>query len=155
MIRTIFLLLAGVLLASSAMADAPRLPEAGDRCPVCGMFVKPFEQWIATLRFTDDQQLFFDGPKDLLRYYFALPATSSDKKPARDGVKDLWVTDYYTSRLLPVADVWFVIGSDVYGPMGPELVPVAGRATAESFADDHGGKKISAFANLTSADLPD
>ncbi|NCO51684.1 MAG: nitrous oxide reductase accessory protein NosL [Deltaproteobacteria bacterium] len=155
MIRLFLLLLAGVLLSSFALAAEPRLPETDDRCPVCGMFVKPFEQWIATLRFVDGQQLFFDGPKDLLRYYFALPATSVAKKPARDGVKDLWVTDYYTSRLLPVAEVWFISGSDVYGPMGPELVPVAGKKTAESFASDHGGKKISAFADLTSADLPD
>jgi hypothetical protein len=38
----------------------------------------------------------------------------------------------------PTDDVRFVTGSDVVGPMGPDLVPVAAESAAR-FARDHNG----------------
>jgi len=35
-----------------------------------------------------------------------------------------------------------VTGSDVLGPMGEELVPIAGKQAAETFLRDHGGSGI-------------
>jgi nitrous oxide reductase accessory protein NosL len=36
----------------------------------------------------------------------------------------------------------YVIGSDVYGPMGKELVPFGGKAEAQEFLKDHQGRAI-------------
>ena len=44
---------------------------------------------------------------------------------------------------------WYVIGSDVLGPMGHEFVPLASRAEAEEFMRDHKGKRTLAFAEIT------
>lgn len=141
-------------LPRNALAETPPGPGPKDRCPVCGMFVKPYPNWMATLTFENSPQLFFDGPKDMLRYYFAMPAQGSATKPGRDSLQGIYVTDYYTTRVLPVVEVFFVIGSDIPGPMGYDLVPIAGREAAESFAQDHGGKKIVPFDELTLSDLP-
>lgn len=150
----LFMLLLG-FFPMQARAETPPGPGPKDRCPVCGMFVKPYPNWMSTLTFEKHPQLFFDGPKDMLRYYFSLPAQGSASKPGRDNLKGIYVTDYYTTRVLPVSEVFFVIGSDIAGPMGYDLVPIAGREAADGFARDHGGKKIVPFDELTPSDLPD
>ena len=42
-----------------------------------------------------------------------------------------------------------MIGSDVLGPMGHELVPLATRADAEDFVKDHKGRRILRFDDVT------
>ncbi len=126
------------------------MPGPRDRCPVCGMFVVKYPEWIATIVFNDGQQLFFDGAKDMFRYYFSLP----EGKVTRDDIHGIYVTEYYSARYAPVDEVLFVLGADVYGPMGAELIPVRGRQHAETFMKDYSGKRIVAFAEVTSDMLP-
>lgn len=151
--RATFLLLISLLcFSSSSFATKPQLPDRQDRCPVCGMFVAPYSDWLATILFKDDSQLFFDGAKDLLRYYYSLPNENDAR--TRDDIVNLYLTDYYSTRLLPIGELFLVLGSDIYGPMGHELVPVAGEAAAKTFADDHKGKKIITFDQLTPQMIP-
>jgi len=140
--RLILLVLLLILITLPAAAEAPPGPAADARCAVCGMFVSPYANWIAALETPDGEYLYFDGPKDLFKYFDKLgefqPGISPDKV-------QLYVTEYYTTRLVPATEVFFVIGSDVMGPMGEELVPVAGRDSAETFRLDHSGKALQRF----------
>ena len=45
-------------------------------------------------------------------------------------------------------------GSDVMGPMGAELVPIAKKSHAETFVIDHGGESILRYDEITSEELP-
>lgn len=139
-----FLILAllGCLAAPATAAEPPR-PGPDDRCAVCGMRVAPFPQWVAVLEFRDGRRFYFDGPKDLFVALFDLGATIPGA--SSEQVSRVYVTEYYSTRLLPATEVLFVTGSDVLGPMGKELVPVAGREAAETFRRDHAGEKIMRF----------
>ncbi|MET0049673.1 MAG: nitrous oxide reductase accessory protein NosL, partial [Candidatus Thiodiazotropha sp.] len=44
---------------------------------------------------------------------------------------------------------WYVIGSDVLGPMGHELIPLETQADAEEFLKDHQGVAILRYADVT------
>lgn len=57
------------------------------------------------------------------------------------------VQDYYDRVLHPAEDVRFVIGSDVVGPMGAELVPVDAARVAK-FEKDHGGTRALSLAEI-------
>jgi hypothetical protein len=59
-------------------------------------------------------------------------------RKAAARVNEARFREYYSQELRPVAELRFVTGSDVVGPMGPDLVPVAA-ATAGRFARDHNG----------------
>ncbi len=50
-------------------------------------------------------------------------------------------------------DVYFIIGSNIYGPMGHELIPVKGEAEAKAFWWDHGGKKLLKFDEIKTIDI--
>lgn len=139
--------------ARAARADPPRavspepVPDPRDRCPVCGMFVAKFPEWTAALRFADGTHAFFDGPKDLFKYLHD-PARFGG---AAAGVVAVVVTDYYTTRRIDAESASFVVGSDVLGPMGRELVPFAREHEALEFAGDHGAVTILRFADVTPA----
>jgi nitrous oxide reductase accessory protein NosL len=42
-----------------------------------------------------------------------------------------------------------VLGSDVYGPMGREMVPFATEKEAREFKADHKGKRVLRFGEVT------
>lgn len=141
-----------VALCGNGVAETVAVPDKNDRCPVCGMFVAPYSDWVATIVFVDGDQLFFDGCKDMFRYYFK--KTKQDNGSLLEELKGIYVTDYYSTQLVPVEDVFFVVGSDVYGPMGHELIPIVGKDLAKTFSRDHGGTAIYQFNQVRPDNLP-
>lgn len=143
------LLLFSVLLtlpATGADATAPT-PTATDKCPVCGMFVSKYKEWVGVITFRDGTSVFFDGPKDLFTYYFNLKKYNPTK--SLDSLASVRVKDYYSLNYLDARKAYYVNGSDVFGPMGKELVPFAKDADAREFLKDHKGKQILRFKEIT------
>jgi nitrous oxide reductase accessory protein NosL len=140
-----------ILWASGLLAQSGRLqvPDPGpkDTCPVCGMFVAKYPEWVATVLYRDGHAHHFDGAKDLFKYLFDMPKWAPGHKPG--DMAAIAVTEYYSLARLPAREAWFVIGSDVLGPMGHELVPLATEADAQEFMRDHAGKGILRFDEVT------
>jgi copper chaperone NosL len=152
--RAVFIAIALLLAASVAPGGEvePRQPGPKDKCPVCGMFVASHANWIAGIVFRDGATVFFDGPKDMFRYYFDFPRYEKGK--TKEDVVEMFVTDYYTTKRIPARDARYVTGSDVHGPMGEELVAIRGMNEAETFRKDHNGKKVLSFDEVTPAEIP-
>jgi nitrous oxide reductase accessory protein NosL len=125
----------------------PQKLQKRDRCPVCGMFVKKYPKWVAQIIFKDGSYAVFDGAKDLFKYYFDV--TYFDPQRSFDDIDEIYVTDYYSLELIEAKTAFYVIGSDVYGPMGHELIPHKDRASAEEFLTDHKGTRILTFEEVT------
>jgi len=126
--------------------EVPLLPGESDRCPVCGMLVAPFPDWTAQVRHGNGKTLFFDGCKDLFRYLlrFEFYAPRQDRK----DVAAVFVTNYYDGEVIPARTAYFVVGSDVMGPMGTELVAHRSREEAQGFLEDHHGLHILRFDEI-------
>lgn len=136
-----------VLVAASTPDVEPRLPGERDRCPVCGMFVAPHPEWLAQVVFEDGSRAWFDGAKDLFTYLLSRDRYLEAAR--RLGIAEVFVSDYYEGESIPARTAWFVVGSDVLGPMGNELVAHASREAAEEFLRDHGGRQVVAFEQVT------
>jgi len=117
-----------------------------ERCPVCGMFVGKYQPWITQLVLMDGQVFMFDGAKDMLAFYFE-PHKYGAKTDAKVG--EIWVKEYYNQEWLAGRQCLYVIGSDVYGPMGHEFIPFGSIAAADNFMKDHHGQKILRFTDIT------
>lgn len=135
--------------AEETRAEVLDLPKPGERdvCPVCGMFVAKYPLWIATIRFRDGKLEHFDGAKDLWKFLLDVPRWARGR--TIDDVEVVGVTSYYEGERIAARPAWYVVGSDVYGPMGHELVPHAGEADAKEFLADHKGRRILRAADLT------
>jgi len=117
----------------------------GSKCPVCGMLTAKYPKWVATIKEEDGKIYYFDGVKDMMKYYFNPTHFHHEKKK----FEEILVSDYYTLTPIKAKDSWFVIGSNIYGPMGAELIPFKSQADAKEFAKEHFGKKIVKFDEIT------
>jgi nitrous oxide reductase accessory protein NosL len=138
-----------ILFFSLSLASpvAPKKPTEKDKCPVCGMFVYKYPDFISEIIFRDGSYAVFDGAKDMFKYYFNLKKYSPKKKVS--DIVSLYVTDYYTLTLVGGFKAYYVLGSDVFGPMGRELVPFEKEADAREFLKDHKGQSIKPFKDIT------
>lgn len=132
--------------AASASAVPREEVAATTRCPVCGMFVAKYDNWLSQILLADERVMFFDGVKDLMVFYFQ---PEKYGKATREDIREIWVKDYYTLEWIDGRRAFFVIGSDLYGPMGKEFIPFAGRDAAQSFMRDHQGEKVLVFDEIT------
>jgi nitrous oxide reductase accessory protein NosL len=136
----------------SSAEDKPAIDvKQSDKCPVCGMFVARYKTFLSKITFADATYAVFDGPKDMFRYYLNLKKYNPSKTVS--DITHIYVTEYYTTEIMDAHKVFFVQGSDVNGPMGPELVPLASEKTAKEFLKDHKGGKILKFNEVTGEDL--
>jgi len=143
------LLLAVALLPAWGEGQQWPAPGPKDTCPVCGMFVSLYPDWVATVVYRDGHAHHFDGAKDLFKYLLNLPKYAPGH--AQADIAAIGVTEYYNVSRIDARTAWYVIGSDTLGPMGHELVPLATQAEAEEFQRDHQGKRMVRFDEVTPA----
>ncbi len=132
--------------AAAPPASVPK-PGPRDLCPVCGMIVSKYPNWVATILWNDGRTHHFDGARDLFRFLQALPKYAPDRK--RRDIRFIAVTEFYNLERINAEEAFYVIGSDVLGPMGHELVPLATKADAGDFLKDHRARRILRFAEVT------
>jgi copper chaperone NosL len=150
--KILFSLALLIMLFSMDMsyADEPEVTiKKTDRCPVCGMFVYKYPKWVAQIIFKDGSYYFYDGAKDMFKHIFDTMKYTPGK--TAENIKDIYVTDYYEVELIDAKSAFFVIGSDVLGPMGHELLPFKDQESAQEFLEDHKGKSIIRFQDVTPA----
>jgi copper chaperone NosL len=131
-------------------ADEPSVSiKETDRCPVCGMFVYKYPKWVALTIFQDGGHYFYDGAKDMFKHIFDTDKYTPGK--SAEMLTQIYVTDYYDVELIDAKSAFFVIGSDVLGPMGHELLPFKDNESAQEFMEDHKGKSILRYQDITPA----
>ena len=118
------------------------------KCPVCGMFVSKYPKW-TTMMVHDGKRFYFDGVKDMMKYYIF----DGDFIYDRSHISKMSVSDYYTLEEIPATEAFYVLDSDVFGPMGRELIPFKSQKSAHSFLEDHNGKSIVKFNEITDSML--
>jgi copper chaperone NosL len=139
-----------VLTFSGGMEAAERKPvkpSQKDKCPVCGMFVSKYPDFLAEVLFKDGSYAVFDGAKDMFKYYFSIEKYKPSGKLS--DIDALYVTDYYSLSMIDGFNAYYVVGSDIYGPMGKELIPFEKEDDAKVFKKDHKGRSIFRFRDIT------
>ena len=114
------------------------------KCPTCGMFVHRYIHWASMMKI-GDKKLYFDGVKDMMKYYLY----NADFVYNRSKIEAMTVQDFYTLKPIDAKKAFYVIGSNVLGPMGNEFIPFATKSNAEVFLQDHHGTKIVKFEDIT------
>jgi len=123
-----------------------------EKCPVCGMFVYKYPRWVAQIFYkhnSHQHHYSFDGVKDMMKFYFDSKKWGTYKEFDKNNITKILVSDYYSQNPIDATKAYYVIGSDVYGPMGNELIPFKNKSDAKRFLLDHRAKKILRFNQLT------
>ncbi len=132
---------------SIAQGPAGTDPARKERCPACGMFVSMFVDWNSVIEFKDARRATFDGSKCMFKYY--LDMKKYDPAVSAKDIKAITVKDYYSKASIDARQAFYVIWSDMYGPMGHEPIPFEKEKDANKFLREHKGKKILKFNDIT------
>lgn len=141
------LLLASASPVTPAELGAVPGPGPRDTCPVCGMFVAKYPEWVATVLYLDGHAHHFDGAKDMFKYLLDLIKWAPGHR--KEDIAAIRVTEYYGLTRVDAQNAYYVIRSDVLGPMGHELIPFQTREDAEEFMADHSGRRVLRFPEVT------
>lgn len=125
---------------------APQVARIWATCPVCGAVVAKHPGWIAQVVYDDGIALFFDGAKDLFRFLLSPRRTTSD--PSQAPVAGMFVTSHSTGEVIDARNAFFVVGSDVRGPAGEELVAYGSVSEAREFSKRHSGTRVVGFEQV-------
>ena len=115
-----------------------------EKCPVCGMFVSKYPKWAARI-IENSNTHYFDGVKDMMKFYIF----DIDFPYDRNKITNIEVTNFYTLSTIDAKKAFYVVGSDIFGPMGNELIPFFTKEAAQNFLNDHGGEQIILFDAIT------
>lgn len=132
---------------SMLLAQGFPKPTKEDRCPVCGMFVHKYHKWAAGLVFHSGARYFHCCPKCMFHNLHNVPKYQPGE--TRENIRQIWVTEYYTTRQTEARDVFFVVGTNLVGPMGLDLIPVKGKDAAENLKRDYQGELILSLEQIT------
>jgi len=72
-----------------------------------------------------------------------------DKCAVCGDIDTIYVTEYYGLVFIDARAATFVVGSDVRGPMGSELIAFENKEDANVFNKDHKGKTVLKFEDIT------
>lgn len=130
-----FLSLSSVVIGADNLSSDRKV-----KCPVCGMFVAMFADWNARIEFKNSYAASFDGSKCMFKYFLDIKKYNPSK--SKDDISAVWVNDYTSKTATDALRAYYVVWSDVYGPMGHEPIPFAKEADALKFMKEHNGKQI-------------
>jgi hypothetical protein len=113
-----------------------------ERCATCGMKIDPASSFVCSLM-ASGNEVHFDTPRCAFTAWRGRLA----------GATDARFREYYTQQVKSHSELRFVWGSDVLGPMGPDIVPVD-VARARTFARDHNGSPPLTAEDILREGLP-
>ena len=120
-----------------------------EKCPVCGMFVYKYPHWATWLQ-VGEKVHYFDGVKDMIKFYLAPNKYGYDYKPS--DYTHVVVLDYFTQESIDATHAFYVVGSNVNGPMGAEYIAFENKQDAYTFSVDHRGNGVFLFVDLLKSD---
>jgi len=136
--------------SESQTSTAPQVIPDDLSCGKCGMFPARYPQWQSQIIFDDGKMSAFDGCKCMFGFIFNMEKFDPEHK--KNNIGNIWVRDFNTGEWTNAKSANYVIGSDVMGPMGKELIPFADKNEATSFQQEHGGQ-LASFDLITMATL--
>lgn len=127
-----------LLLALALGTTASACKKKDQRCSHCGMRIDPESAWRSDLVAVDGAVTSFCAPRCALTSW----------RRGKTQAASLRVQEYYERTWRDAEELRFVLGGDVVGPMGPDLVPVD-PARVTKFIQDHGADRAVRLDEIT------
>lgn len=145
--------------ATSRAAEFLQLPDGSgldlsQKCPVCEMEIGGKDQQAVTQTFKDGRVVAFHGVAaavfkdghvvgfDGARCMFVYNSIPQKYNVNVGDIARQYVTDYVSKKMIELPSAFLVLGSEVKGPMGYDLIAFSSKEEAAKFASENDGKWI-------------
>lgn len=119
-------------------------PTEKDSCTVCGMYPASYPKQNCQIWAMDGTTLHFCSTQCMVNFN----ASPSKYVKKQTKTKMSWVTLFSDGIYESAIGAYYVVGSQVNGPMGKEAIPFKIKKNAEEFVKTNGGKIVS-YSKLT------
>ncbi len=99
------------------------------KCQHCGMPSQKYPKWHTKMIYKNGNIKWTCSPRCMLLLV-------QNHKTTAQPVQ-IWVKDYYNLKEIDAKKAFYVVKSDVLGPMGQDFVPLANMADAKNFVKEH------------------
>lgn len=120
----------------------------GDRCPVCGMSVTKHRKFAGAITTRSGNTYYFCGSGCLIKTWLHPEIFIGEEKA---NLARAVTREYFGGKTIDAAKAHWVAGSNVVGPMGPAIVPLASNEDVATFKQRHGGTRVFRLGELTDA----
>lgn len=120
-------------------------PVDQDLCVVCNMIPAKYPKFNTQLTMADKKRYHFCSSQCLFLFM-----QEPGKYGATAEVGDVWLHDYVSGRYIFAKNAYYVVGSKVHGPMGPEAIAFDLKSEAADFAKTNNGQVLK-FEKVTPA----
>jgi len=122
----------------------PQTIDPNKRCPLCKMYPARYPKFNCQIVFKDGSYEAFDSTIGLLVYLHFPDKTGKTLKP----ITGIYFKDYLKGGWLEADQTFFVVGSEIRGPMGIQFLPVDSEQAAADLKNQAQGKEVVHYKNL-------
>jgi len=134
---------------SGVSTTGPHVIETHKECPLCGMIPAKYPLFNCQIIFEDDTYEAFDSAAGMLIYLHFPDKTGFPLKK----VRKIYFKDYLYEKWIDAETTWFVVGSEILGPMGIEFLPVSSKKMALELKKEEKGAAVVSFHDVDRAFL--
>jgi len=109
-----------------------------------------YPSWVSQIELANKKKILFSSPKGMFEFYLHPGAWYSQYHIKREqDFKNIYVTDFQTTKVIDAQGAFYVYGSDKTSPAGDDLVPFNSYQAAKKFSKKHHGSRIFGFRDVT------
>ena len=113
-------------------------------CPIKNVDIDKHKDWAGYVELKDGSIVALSSSKYTFAYMLIV-----QKREGQDSVKNIYVTDYKSKKLIDAKTAYYVFGSNIMSVGGDDLIPFALESDAKEFFKVNNGKQIYRFDRMT------
>ena len=113
-------------------------------CPIKNVDIDKHKDWAGYLELKDGSIVALSSSKYTFAYMLIV-----QKREGQDSVKNIYVTDYKSKKLIDAKTAYYVFGSNIMSVGGDDLIPFSLENDAKEFFQGNKGKQIYRFDRMT------
>ena len=113
-------------------------------CPIKNVDIDKHKDWAGYVELKDGSIVALSSSKYTFAYMLIV-----QKREGQDSVKNIYVTDYKSKKLIDAKTAYYVFGSNIMSVGGDDLIPFSLESDAKEFFQGNKGKQIYRFDRMT------
>lgn len=113
-------------------------------CPIKNVDIDKHKDWAGYVELKDGSIVALSSSKYTFAYMLIV-----QKREGQDSVKNIYVTDYKSKKLIDAKTAYYVFGSNIMSVGGDDLIPFSLENDAKEFFQGNKGKQIYRFDRMT------
>ena len=113
-------------------------------CPIKNVDIDKHKDWAGYVELKDGSIVALSSSKYTFAYMLIV-----QKREGQDSVKNIYVTDYKSKKLIDAKTAYYVFGSNIMSVGGDDLIPFSLESDAKEFFKVNNGKQIYRFDRMT------